>query len=57
MEGKGGKVFRNNCKGHMDKTKRRWDQGWEVVAAGVRGSGCGKWRQLYWNNNKKINKI
>ena len=25
--GKGGRVFRNNYKGHMDKTKWEWDQG------------------------------
>ena len=36
---------------HMDKTKEGWDQGWEVGMAGVRGSGGGKWRQLYLNNN------
>ena len=60
MGGKGGRVFRNNYKGHMDKTKgggssgRRWGwRGWGVVED--------KCRQLYLNNNKiinfKINKI
>ena len=41
-------------KGHMDKTKGGWDQGWEVGMAGV-GGGVegGNWRQLYLNNNKK----
>ena len=40
MEGKGGRVFRNNYKGHMDKTKAGggWDQGWEVRMDGVGGS-------------------
>ena len=38
MEGKGGRVFRNNYKGHMDKTKVGQDQGWEVGMAGVQGS-------------------
>ena len=37
--GKGGRVFRNNYKGHMDKTKRVWKQGREVGMARVRGSG------------------
>ena len=36
------RVFRNNYKGHMDKTKRGWDQGREVLMAGVGGSGGGK---------------
>ena len=31
------------------KPTGRWDQGWEVVVAGVGG----KSRQLYLNNNKK----
>ena len=37
----GGKVFRNNNKGHMDKTKVGWKQGREVGMAGVVGSGGG----------------
>ena len=37
--GKGERVFRNNYKGHMDKTTRRWKQGREVGLAGVGGSG------------------
>ena len=53
MGGKGGRVFRNNYKGYMDKTKGAWDQGREVGMAGVWGSGGGKCRQLYLNNNKK----
>ena len=35
MGGKEGRVFRNNCKGHMDKTKVGWKQGTEVRMAGV----------------------
>ena len=41
MVGKGGRVFRNNYEGHMDKTKAGWKQGREVRMAGVRGSGGG----------------
>ena len=38
----GGRVFRNNYKGHMDKTKGRGSkQGREVGLAGVGGSGRG----------------
>ena len=43
MGGKVGRVFRNNYKGHMDKTKRVWKQGREVGMARVRGRGVGKW--------------
>ena len=39
----GGRVFRNDYKGHLDKTKGM---------AGVGRSGGGKCRQLYLNNNK-----
>ena len=39
MEGKGGRVFGNNYKGHMDKTKGVWKQGREVGMAGEVGSG------------------
>ena len=39
MGEKGGRVFMNNYKGHMDKTKGQSDQGREVGMAGVRGSG------------------
>ena len=35
MGGKGRRVFRNNYKGHMDKTKGGWDHGIEVRMAGV----------------------
>ena len=35
MVGKGGRVFRNKYKGHMDKTKWGWDQGWGVGLAAV----------------------
>ena len=35
MGRKGGTVFRNNYKGHMDKTKAGWKQGREVGMAGV----------------------
>ena len=51
----GGRVFRNNCKGHMDKAKEggglrggRW--GW----LGLGGEIGGKCIQLYLNNNKII---
>ena len=40
--GKGGRVFRNIYRGHMDKTKKGQDQGWEVGMAGVGGSRGGK---------------
>ena len=36
--GEAGRVFRNNYKGHMDKTKVGWKQGREVGMAGVGGS-------------------
>ena len=39
MGKKEGRVFRDNYKGHMDKTKGRWKQGREVGMAGVGGSG------------------
>ena len=39
--GKRGRVFRNNYKGHMNKTKGGWKQGREVRMAGVGGSGGG----------------
>ena len=32
---KGGRVFRNNYKGHKDKTNWGWKQGREVGMAGV----------------------
>ena len=35
--GKEGRVFRNNYKGHMDKTKEGWKQGREVGMTGVGG--------------------
>ena len=41
----GRRVFRNNYKGHMDKTKRERKQGRKVGMAGVGGVG-GKCRQL-----------
>ena len=43
----GGRGFRTNYKGHMDKTKGWWDQGTEVEMAGVgRGVAGGECRQL-----------
>ena len=56
MEGKGGRIFRNIYKGHMDKTKGGWNQ----RKGGKNGWGRGrvvgeKCRQLYLNNNKKYN--
>ena len=38
MRGRG-RVCSNNYKGHVDKTKRGWDQGREVEMAGDGGSG------------------
>ena len=53
MGGKGRRVFRNNYKGHMNKTKERGvgirDGRW----GGLMGRKC---RQLYLNNNKIIKK-
>ena len=49
--GQGGRVFRNNHKGHMDKTKAGWKLGREVGMAGVGGVVGRKGRQLYLNNN------
>ena len=50
MREKRGRVFRNNYKGHMDKTKRSGSRGgrWGWLGWG------GKYRQLYLNNNKII---
>ena len=36
-----GRVFRNNYKGHMDKTKVGWKQGREEDLARVGGAGSG----------------
>ena len=38
----GGRVFRNNYKGHMDKTNRGWNQGRELGMAKVGVSDGGK---------------
>ena len=47
MEESGGRVLRNNYKGHMDKTKEVWKQGREVGMAGMSGDVVGvKCRQL-----------
>ena len=49
----GGRVFRNNYKGHMDKTKEGWNQGRKVGMVGVVGGVVGgKCRLLYLNNNR-----
>ena len=37
----GRRVFRNNDKGHMDKTKGEWKQGREEGLAGVGGESWG----------------
>ena len=37
MGGKGERVYRNNYKGHMEKTKGGWNQGREEGMAGVSG--------------------
>ena len=41
MGGKRGRVFKNNYKGHMDKTKAGGKLGREEGMAGVRVSGGG----------------
>ena len=53
MGEKEGGVFRNTCKGHMDKTKGGRIKGgsWGGLECG--GVVEGKWRQLYLNNNEK----
>ena len=44
MGRKRGRVFKKNCKGHMDKTKSRgWNQGREVRWLG--------WRREWWEEN------
>ena len=52
MWGKGGSVFRNNSKGHMDKTKGGGIRGGRWGWLGLGGVGEGKCRQMYFNNNK-----
>ena len=47
MGKRGGRVFRYNYNGPMDKTKGGGNQGREVGMAGVGGNGRGKCRQLY----------
>ena len=42
MGRQGGRVFRNNYKGHMDKNKAGWKQGRKVGVVGGRGRGVGK---------------
>ena len=39
---KKGRVFRNNYKRHMDKSKAGWNQGREMGMAGVERSGRGQ---------------
>ena len=39
---KGGRVFRNIYKGHMDKTNEAWNQGEVVGMAGVGGQWWGE---------------
>ena len=51
MKGKGGRVFRNMYKGHMDKTKGGRIKGGKWGWLG--GSAGGIWRQPHLNNNKK----
>ena len=53
MGGRGGRVFRNNYKGHTDKTKGGGIRGGRWGWLGWRGEVGRKWRQLYLNNNKK----
>ena len=53
MGGKGERVFRNNFKTHMDKTKGGVESGEEGGNGwGWGGVVGGKGRQLYLNNNK-----
>ena len=52
MGRQGGRVFRNNYKGHMDKNKGEWKQGRDVGMLGWWGVVGGKGRKLYLNNNK-----
>ena len=54
MGGKGGNVFRDTYKGHMDKTKGGQDRGWEEQMARVGVVVGRKWRQPHLNNSKKI---
>ena len=50
-----GRVFRNNYKGHMDKTKGGGgNKGGRCIWLGWEGVVGGKCRQLYLNNNKVI---
>ena len=44
-------------KGPMDKAKEGKDRGWEVMVGGVGEVVVGKWRQLYWSNNKNNNNL
>ena len=44
---KGWRIYKNNYKGHMDKTRGWWKQGREVGMARVAGKG----RKLYLKNN------
>ena len=50
-----GRVFKNNYKGHMDKTKKEFESGeGSGDGWGQEGVVGGKFRQLYLNNNKII---
>ena len=51
--GKRGRVFRNNDKGHRDKTKWGWDPGRAVGMAVVGGSSEGKMQTTVLEHNKK----
>ena len=50
----GGRVFRNICKEHMDKTKVGWDQGRDLGMAGVGGGGRWQTTVLEQQCNLKI---
>ena len=43
MGGNWARIFWNNYKGHMDKTKRGRNQSSEVGMAGMAGMGDGSW--------------
>ena len=54
--GKGGRVCRNNYKGHMGNNGGWWETGKGGKEAGMVGRSGGKGRQLYLNNNKIFKK-
>ena len=51
MRGEGGRVFRNNYKGHMAKTKEGWNEGVESGEGGGDGWGRGSGGRAEKANN------